>query len=74
MKGEQVTFKPTKLEIKTEGGAEDFDPNLKYLLEEELNKSYAKPLTLRLSKDGKRFTGLTITVAGLEGIHSFAKE
>jgi hypothetical protein len=69
-----ITLKPSKIDIVTDGGLENFNPNKPYIPDEKLNIGYGKPLTFRLSKDQKTLQGLTTTIANLVGTHVFVKE
>lgn len=73
-KDNQVTLSPAEVNVKSDGGDKGYDPNLKYVPDEELHQAYLKKFTFNLSKDGSTLQGLTTTIAFLEGVHAFKRE
>jgi len=72
--GSQITLDPKEAKVITDGGENGVDPNLKYVPEADLYEAYLNKITLKLSADGSTLTGLTTTIAFLEGIHTFKKD
>jgi hypothetical protein len=72
--GSQLILEPVDAKVETEGKEDGPNPNEKFVDPTELYTAYLKKLTFRLSKDGRSLTGLTTTVAILEGNHRFTKD
>jgi hypothetical protein len=72
--GRQLTLEPIDVNIPPVSKEGDFDPNLKFIPAAELYAAYQKKLTFKLDEKTKTLTGLTTTIADLEGSHSFKKE
>ena len=70
----RVTLSPKDVKIDDGGGEEVRNPNRAWIAPPELRTAYSRPMALRLSKDGKRLTGLLIEVGPLTGTHSFVRE
>lgn len=70
----QVTLSPKTVKIDDGGGQEARNPNRAWIDPADLRTAYSRPLALRLSKDGKRLTGLLVEVGPLTGTHAFVRE
>lgn len=72
--GKQLFLEPDDVKIGPDGSQEDLNPNRKSVPAEDLYVGYGKNLTFRINDDGRSLTGLTTTIAGLEGTHRFKKD
>lgn len=70
----QVILTPKSVKPDDRGGKESSDPNKAWIEPTDLSDAYSKPLAFRLSKDGKRLTGLLVDVGPLTGTHAFVRE
>jgi len=74
IKGNRITLTPGKIVIDDQGGVDKRDPNKKFILSDEAQAAYGRPLILSESPDKKSFTGLLITIGKLVGTHRFVKD
>ena len=72
-KAGRVTLSPTSVKVDDGGGEEARNPNKAWIDPKALSAAYSRPLSLRLSKDGKTLTGLPLDVGPLVGVHSFVR-
>jgi hypothetical protein len=70
----RVNLAPKEVKIDDGGGQEARNPNRAWIEPATLREAYARPMALRLSKDGQRLTGLLTEVGPLTGTHSFVRE
>lgn len=70
----RVSLAPTSVKVDDGGGEEARNPNRAWIDPAALSAAYSRPMSLRLSKDGKRMTGLLIDVGPLTGTHAFVRE
>ena len=70
----RVTLSPTSVKVDDGGGEEVRNPNKAWIEPAVLSDAYSHPMSLRLSKDGQRLTGLLVEVGPLTGTHSFVRE
>ena len=70
----RLTLAPTSVKIDDGGGEETRDPNRAWIDPAQLREAYSRPLALRVSKDGKKLTGLLVSVGPLVGTHAFVRE
>lgn len=73
LKGDQalLTFKEFSFEGLTKNLAEE--RKIRYLPPDDIRTAYGRTLVLNLAPDHKQLTGLPMTIAGIEGTHSFHK-
>ena len=72
--GKRITLTPKKLVIDDKGGADQRDPNKKYIAAEDVRAAYGQPLVLTESANKKALHGMEITVGSLVGHHEFVKD
>ena len=70
----RVTLSPTEVKIDDGGGEEKRNPNRAWIDPAALREAYSRPLALRVSKDGKKLSGLLLSVGPLVGTHAFVRE
>lgn len=73
VKGKDLMLTPTDLSIDDHGGADQRNPNLKFIPPDDVRAAYAHPLALKISPDKKRLLGLEISMGKLLGRHLFAR-
>ncbi len=69
----RVALSPTSVKVDDGGGEEKRNPNRAWIPADALSAAYSRPMSLRLSKDGKTLTGLPLDVGPLVGTHSFVR-
>ena len=69
----RVDLAPTGVKIDDGGGEEARNPNRAWIAPAALSEAYSRPMSLRLSKDGRRLTGLLVEVGPLLGTHAFTR-
>ena len=74
IKGNKITLMPKVVKIDDQGGAEQRDPNKKFIPSDEARAAYGRPLLLAETTDKKALNGLRISIGKLIGTHHFVKD
>ena len=74
IKGNRITLTPKVVTIDDQGGANQRDPNKKFIPAEDARLAYDRPLLLQETPDKKNLNGLKITIGKLVGTHTFFKD
>ncbi|MBI1332446.1 MAG: hypothetical protein JST12_18715 [Armatimonadetes bacterium] len=72
--GNQAVLSPSDVKVNNDNGAGQYNPNRKYVPDEDLYSAYNKKLILTLSQDGKTLQSPSMSIAFLEGEHIFTKD
>ena len=72
--GNRITLTPSEVVIDDQGGADQRDPNKKFIPADDVRAGYSRPLVLQETPNKKALNGLKITIGKLKGTHYFAKD
>lgn len=73
-KGRRLTLHVKEPKVDDLGGADNRDPNRKFVDAEDIRVAYAHPIVLDLTTDRHRLVGLPVTLGPLLGHHEFTKD
>lgn len=73
-KGNRMTLNPKSVQIDDQGGADQRDPNKKFIPATDVQTAYGRPMVLQETPDKKSLNGLEMTIGKLVGTHRFVKD